>query len=174
MINYKIISEEVATSDDAIYNIGESEIKFLIHQAKKTKRKRYRLCLHNDNNHAVHEMFIVHPKDAYVKPHKHIQKSESLFVLKGEVDYVTFDDYGKINKVFHLNCLAKKGQSFISLRKDIFHTMIVKSQWLVFLETTSGPFKKNETVFSSWSPNEEDTTEVKKYISKLKKDVLSF
>ena len=36
------------------------------------------------------------------------------------VDYVTFDDYGKINKVFPLNCLAKKGQSFISLRKDIF------------------------------------------------------
>ena len=156
MINYKIISEEVATSDDAIYNIGESEIKFLIHQAKKTKRKRFRLCLHNDNNHTVHEMLIVHSKNAYVRPHKHKKKSESLYLIKGNVDYITFDEKGFITNFFQLNPFGKGQNSFISIRSEIFHTIIINSEWLVFLEVTNGPFFKNDTIFAEWSPDEKD------------------
>ena len=171
MINYRKISEEVITTDQSLCSIGGEEINFLIDCAKKTTRKRFRLCLNTNDKELIHEMFIVHPKNAYVRPHKHLNKTESMFVLKGKVDYLTFKDDGQIKDIVQLSELGGNQKSFITLRSDLFHTLIIHSEWLVFLEITNGPFIKEDTIFAKWSPEEHDKENCIQFISNIKKNI---
>ena len=75
-------------------NLNSNDIDELINKAKLTLRNRVRFCSHHSTDEIVHEMFIVHPRGAYVRPHKHLNKSESLIIIEGEADYVVFDNEG--------------------------------------------------------------------------------
>ena len=44
-------------------------------------------------------MFIALSDETYIRPHKHLNKSESLHVLEGSADVVFFDEKGKITKI---------------------------------------------------------------------------
>ena len=66
--------------------------------AKGLPRNRIRYCAHASPSDVVHEMFIVHPRGAYVRPHKHLDKSESMMIIEGEADYVMFDSKGNITE----------------------------------------------------------------------------
>ena len=160
-------SDEVFLSTQRLFSISKSDIQNLVEIAKSTKRNRVRYCSHNDALEVVQEMFIVHPFEAYVRPHKHIDKIESILVLDGEVDYVIFEDNGEVKEVVSMGDY-RSGKSFYqSVRADYYHTLLIRSEWLVFLEITKGPFNKNETIFSEWSPQEEDIVKVKEFQQQL-------
>ena len=98
MIDYsiqKIESPEVYLSNQSSLSIGASDMHNLVNLAKELPRNRIRYCAHASPSDVVHEMFIVHPKDAYVRPHKHINKSESIFILLGNANYIEFYEDGK-------------------------------------------------------------------------------
>ena len=60
------------------------------------------------------------------------------------------------------------GKTFYnSLREATYHTLLIRSEWLVFLEITKGPFEKKDTFFSEWGPKESDRLGVKKFMKKL-------
>ena len=84
LLNIQKESEEVYHTRQDVISLSEKEIDFLISIAKKTTRKRVRLCCHLSVNDAVHEMVIVHPRKAYVRPHRHLNKAESFLVLKAK------------------------------------------------------------------------------------------
>ena len=56
---------------------------------------------------------------------------------------------------------------FNSIAQNEFHTLVIRSSWLVFMEVTQGPFKKDDTVFGDWGPLEANTALVKEYINSL-------
>jgi cupin fold WbuC family metalloprotein len=112
-------------------------------------------------------MFIVHPKDAYVRPHKHLDKIESMLVIAGEVDYIMSDAHGNIDNVEKMGNFESTKPFYQTIRKDKFHTLMIKSEWLVFLEITQGPFKKEDTIFAEWSPRETESKKVKKFMKKI-------
>ena len=116
-------------------------------------------------------MFIVHPKGAYVRPHKHINKIESMLVIDGEVDYIMFDDNGKVDNIVKMGDFDTKKPFYQTIRKDKFHTLIIQSEWLVFLEVTQGPFKKEDTIFADWSPIDGEKEEVIEFMEKVKKSI---
>jgi hypothetical protein len=37
-----------------------------------------------------------------------------------------------------------------------YHTLIIRSDVLVFHETTQGPFRREDTVFATWAPEDGD------------------
>lgn len=75
-------NEEVLFAIDPIVKIDCSEIETLKNRSINNKRKRIRICAHNSVDDNLHEMFIVHAKDTYVKPHKHLNKPESMFIIE--------------------------------------------------------------------------------------------
>ena len=102
------INCEVYHSKESFFSISKEDIDKLINLAKKTPRNRVRFCSHSSGQDSLHEMFIVHPKGAYVRPHMHIDKIESMLVIDGEVDYIMFDNDGNVDEIVEMGGVESK------------------------------------------------------------------
>ena len=102
-------NSEVYYSKDNFFFLSKDDINNLINLAKDTTRGRVRYCSHSSDQERLHEMFIVHTKKSYVRPHKHIGKAESMSILEGEGDVLLFHDDGKLIKVLIQKLMMKKG-----------------------------------------------------------------
>jgi cupin fold WbuC family metalloprotein len=149
-------SPEVFLSTGSQVSLNAGHVSELIGLARLNPRHRVRFCLHTNPEEAVHEMVIVHPKGAYVRPHKHLGKAESMLVLDGQVDYVVFNEEGEIIDRLAMSDFGSGKLFYQSIRTDLYHTLIIRSSWLVFLEITQGPFTRKDTVFASWSPEDSE------------------
>jgi cupin fold WbuC family metalloprotein len=164
-------NDEVLYSDEPIVKLRPTDIDFLKQKSCSNERQRIRLCTHKDVDDKLHEMFIVHGKDAYVRPHKHLHKSESVHVIEGEVDVVLFDDSGSITEVIKMGEYSTGRTFFIRIAEPYYHTLLIRSDILVFHETTNGPFNYSDTVFADWSPEQSDITGQREFIARVNKDV---
>ena len=160
-------NKEVLFSPDNILQIDASDIDELKKKAKKNPRKRIRICAHKDIKDHIHEMLIVHEKSCYVRPHKHANKTESFHIIEGKVDIILFHEDGTIDQSIPMGDIASGLKFFYRLPPDRYHTMLIKSEVLVFHEITNGPFSAHETSWASWSPEETDLDAVNKYIEML-------
>ncbi|EMO24538.1 hypothetical protein LEP1GSC168_3341 [Leptospira santarosai str. HAI134] len=161
------VSEEVYHSTQNLLSLHKGGIRELIEIAKKTKRQRARICSHFNSNELLQEMFIVHPKGAYIRPHKHIDKPESMMILEGEVDFITFDENGNVEAKMSMGAYHTGKIFYDSMRSSIYHTLMIRSEWLVFLEITKGPFRKEDTIFAPWSPEDHDVESVREFMNKI-------
>ena len=161
------ISEEIFYPDENIVIANSKAIDFLKKKSAMNKRKRARLCTHQDTNDLVQEMLIVHTKGNYVRPHKHLNKSESLHVLEGSGDMIFFDENGKVTRVVEMGDYLSGKIFYYRIAEPIFHTLIVNSPVIVFHEATKGPFDRSDTIWADWSPEENDSEKVREYMNKL-------
>ena len=173
-MQFEKFNEEVFFSIDPVVKVDYSEIETLKDRSKRNKRKRIRLCAHNSVIDGLHEMFIVHTKETYVKPHKHLNKAESLHVIEGLVDIIIFDDEGAIIDVFQMGDYLSGKKFYQRISDSYYHSMIIRSEFLVFHEVTSGPFRRSDTVFPNWAPEEEDTNATKNFMNQLSHSAISF
>jgi cupin fold WbuC family metalloprotein len=160
-------SSEVYLSKEKTFSLSSKEIVELKQLACYNHRQRVRFCSHSSSQEPVHEMFIVHPKGAYVRPHKHISKAESMLVIDGEVDYVIFNEEGGIKKVVPMGDYQSGKCFYQSTRTELYHSLLIQSDWLVFVEVTKGPFERKDTVFAQWSPEESDNESIQEFTSHL-------
>ena len=165
------VNEEVLYPEKGIVRVGRDDVGLLKEQASRNRRQRIRLCAHPDVEDTLHEMFIVHKRDTYVRPHKHLNKSESTHIIEGSVDMVTFDEAGKITEVCRLGDYASGLQFFHRISEPAFHTLLINSETLVFHETTNGPFRRPDTVWASWAPDISDDAAATAYMERLRRRV---
>ena len=154
--------------------VDMSEIEYFKRLSLKNDRKRIRLCAHSAPTNILHEMLIVHGKDAYVRPHKHPGKSESVHIIEGLVDVVLFADDGRIDHVINMGEYSSGNIFFYRLEEPIFHTLIIRSDILVFHETTNGPFDREMTLFAPWAPIDTAQDSINDFVSDLKKRVIKY
>ena len=138
--------------------------------AKFNPRKRIRLCAHRQPKENLHEMFIVHAKDCYVRPHKHLGKAESMTVLEGETDVVLFEEDGTIFQIIEMGDQRTGKMFFNRLGSPVFHMLLIRSEFLIFYEVTEGPFLREKTEFPLWAPME-GVTGVNEFIAGLASSV---
>ncbi|MFC1559508.1 WbuC family cupin fold metalloprotein [Candidatus Margulisiibacteriota bacterium] len=138
-------------------------------KAKASPRKRFRLCLHHSVEHQTHEMLIVFHKDTYMPPHRHPKgKSESYHVIEGSMTVFFFDDNGKMIDKIDMGQYGGNKPFLYRLSDSIWHMPVPTSEWLVFHETYSGPFVKDDDVeFPSWAPKEGDNVQIKRFIAAI-------
>ena len=160
-------SAEVRYASDDVVLVDATDVARLKREAEHNPRHRIRLCAHDDVESRLHEMLIVHARDTYVRPHKHLGKSESFHVIEGDVDVVLFDDHGSVTDVIPMGAFSSGRPFFYRIAKPLFHTLLIRSAVLVFHETTGGPFRRNDTEFASWAPEEGDTAGVQRFLADL-------
>jgi len=173
-MNFIRISDGVFYSSGRIVKVGKAEINQLKQFALETSRKRSRLCAHQHTDDLLHEMLIVLEKDIYIRPHKHLGKSESFHVIEGEVDIVIFDDQGGIFDVIEMGVYASEEVFYYRLSESLFHTVLVKSDIAVFHETTNGPFRLEDTIFAEWSPEDGNAEAMQQFSENLKHRLTEF
>ncbi|HWX22495.1 MAG TPA: WbuC family cupin fold metalloprotein [Candidatus Binatia bacterium] len=148
------LSDEVLTAGDPLVQLSRVDIQTLKQQALLNPRRRIRICAHPDTTDRLHEMLIVHTRGAYVRPHKHLNKSESVHVIEGKVDVVFFDDAGAVSDVVRLGDYQSDRKFYYRIGGPRYHTFLITSEFLVFHEVTNGPFRREDTVFAPWGPEE--------------------
>ena len=164
---YRSVNPEVLYSEDAIVMSDKSDIISFKQRSSQNPRKRVRLCTHSSPNDRLHEMLIILERGAYVRPHKHPEKTESTHIIEGLVDVVIFDDVGQIESVFSMGDYASGKTFYYRMAVPVFHTLIIRSDVLVFHETTNGPFDRKDTVFAPWAPDDNDTDSINAFILDL-------
>jgi cupin fold WbuC family metalloprotein len=160
-------SAEVRYATDAIVVVDAGDVAGLKRAAEENARRRIRLCAHHSTDDRVHEMLIVHARDTYVRPHKHVGKSESFHVIEGDVDVVVFDDGGQVADVIRMGAVPSGRPFYYRIADALFHTLLIRSEVLVFHETTAGPFQRADTVFAPWAPEDGDDAAVRSYLAEL-------
>ena len=166
-MDYRKVNDEVLYPNERFATLDAAGMEFLKREALKNPRKRIRFCSHQGMDEKIHEMFIVHAKDAYVRPHKHINKSESLYLIEGEVDVIFLDDDGQIIKKVEMGPMASGKLFYYRLTDPIYHTFYIKSDLICFYEVTQGPFNREDTIFPSWAPDGSDPSHVVKFMDSL-------
>jgi cupin fold WbuC family metalloprotein len=167
MLQTRQENEEVLYGEEPIIEITSNDIQWLKNKAGKNERKRIRLCAHRDIQDSVHEMLIIHTCDTYIRPHKHLGKSESFHIVEGMADVILFDDNGNVSYVLRMGKYETGMIFYYRISMPVYHTLLIRSDVLVFHETTSGPFNRADTIFAAWSPDEDDKEAYKAYISNL-------
>jgi cupin fold WbuC family metalloprotein len=163
----KKINQEVFFAEKSDLRVKSQDIENLKKKSRRNARRRIRLCMHNNTKDSLHEMFIVHAKGAYIRPHKHINKAESLHILEGDADVVIFGDKGNIIRIFRMGDYLSKKPFYFRYPGQYYHMLLIRSDYLVFHEVTNGPFRKKDTVFAPWSPQDTDICAAKKFVQKV-------
>jgi cupin fold WbuC family metalloprotein len=151
-----VAPEVLYTEGQSVVHAGQDLVEVLRDRAMQSPRKRCRLCAHPDVNAKQQEMLIVMHKSSYVQPHRHFGKTETFTVFEGEVDALIFDETGALAQSIPMGPFGSGRNFFYRMPEKVFHSMIFRTDWLVYLETTSGPFDKATSEGAAWAPSEED------------------
>jgi cupin fold WbuC family metalloprotein len=161
-------NDEVYYVNGPIVTADVATIERLKALAAANPRRRARLCGHPAPGDSLHEMLIAHTRETYVRPHRHLHKSESYHVIEGEFDLVLFDDEGTVEQVVAMGDRASGRQFYCRLQRSVYHSLIFLTESVLFQETTNGPFDPSRTVFAPWAPAD-DTPDAREYFLTLQR-----
>jgi len=165
--NWKRINKEVYSANSNIISTDFAEINRLKKEVLSTPYNRIRLCAHQNADDLLHEMLIVIAQGSYVRPHKHINKSESFHIIEGMLDVIIFNDNGDIIEIIPMGKPSSGRKFFYRLSMSWFHTLVLRTKVVVFHETTNGPFIKENTICAPWSPEPGDPIQENKFMKEL-------
>ncbi len=129
--------------------------------------KRSRVCMHPANESLVHEMVIAFTKGTYIRPHKHINKVESYLILTGEIELVYFNELGEVIKRYPLTAYGKGGAFYLHAENNLWHTVLIKSDFALMLEITNGPLDATQTLFADWAPKSDNKKSAFLFLDKI-------
>src|SRR6185436_6680301 len=90
-MKFRKINNEVLYPAAAPVELKSRDLKFLKAAAGRNPRQTIRICAHANEKEKVHEMFIVHSRGTYVRPHRHAHKQESFFLIEGRAEAIFFN-----------------------------------------------------------------------------------
>jgi cupin fold WbuC family metalloprotein len=173
-MNLHKASEEVYVALDPIVRLGSEEVAFLKDVATRSPRRRARICAHKTNDDALHEMLIAIAGDSYIRPHKHFGKSESFHIVEGLVDVAVLDEGGKLVDVIELGAPGSGRRFYYRLGESAFHTLVIRSEFLVMHEVTNGPFDPKQSAAAGFAPDENDKPAARAYMRRIADQVSAF
>lgn len=161
------LNEEVLFAEGPLVELTFADVAELKRRAATTPRRRIRICAHPSDAASLHEMLIVHARGGYVRPHKHLDKSESVHVVEGAADLFLFDDDGGVTERIPLGDYASDRRFYYRLDAPVYHSLVIRSEHFVMHEVTSGPFRREQTVFPPWAPEEGDAAGIAAFATTL-------
>lgn len=156
---------EVFRARGPLFVLERADIDVLKQVARVNDRGRCRICIHAGPSDPVHEMVIAMKRGAYDRPHAHRTKTESFYMVDGSMDVVLFHGDGTHDRVVSLSA---SGPCFYYHMADVgrVHAAVPRSEVVVFLEITKGPFDPCEVFFPGWS-HDHGTRQATDFLSRL-------
>ena len=169
--NYRKLNPEVLFTQDGMTTLNQLKINEFKKLASENSRRRVRLCTHGRDDSQLHEMFILFEHGTYIRPHKHIGKSESVHIVEGAFDMILFSDSGEVENVIRMGDYSSGKEFYFRSDKPVYHSYIIRSSVVIIHETTTGPFDRTQTIFADWAPQDEDNPAVRLFVSQLERKV---
>ena len=170
-LNNKIrkINEFAEINFGKLISINKSIVNELKRKSLKSKKNRYRICLHKNKNNLVNEMIIVSNKYNYFRPHKHPNGiEESYSIIEGKLNVYIFDSKGKIIKKIEMGPYNSGLECNLRISTNIWHMPLALSTQTVYHEVLRGPFVKSKSViYAKWSPKEDEIEKSNHFIKKI-------
>jgi len=145
---------EVFRECDPIVEIGPDWLSRLKTCAIESPLGRSRICVHVDDATAVQEMILAVRQDVLFRPHRHLNKTESFHMIEGALDIVVFDEGGRPIRGIELAATGNGKSFYYRLNEEHYHAILPRTPLVIFHETTTGPFSRNDTQFADWAPLE--------------------
>jgi cupin fold WbuC family metalloprotein len=168
------VAPGVFYTDQSLVAVDDDVISLLKASATASPLKRARLCAHPNASALQQDMIIVSHQSTYVAPHRHLNKSESLLVLEGTADAITFDEDGEITDVLKMGSRDDGAIFFYRMPQNRFHSLLIKSDFLIFVESTIGPFDPAQSENAFWAPASDAEEAATYFKTQLEKRVTHF
>lgn len=156
--SYRRQNEEVYYSTDRFPVVGAGDIAFLKARALENQRVRSRICLHSTPDDPLHDMVLVFHNTTYFRPLRHIERSQLFHILEGAMSLVLLDDSGSVLEVIELGAVGSPHAFEAFLSPGVWYSFVLRSEWLVIRETTTGPMTATDRQYAPFSPEENDPT----------------
>ena len=157
-MRWREVNPGIFYPDHSPVQITEADLRWLQDQARSSALGRARLCAHPAPEAGMHEMLICLTRASYVRPHRHF-KPESAHIVRGACELVFFDARGRVAEVLALGEAGRGDTFFVRIEQPLYHTYLLKTDFLVFHETTTGPLDRRQTEFAPWAPEEGELAE---------------
>jgi cupin fold WbuC family metalloprotein len=145
---------EVFRECGSIVEIGPDWLTRLKTCAVESPLGRCRVCVHVDDAAMVQEMILAMRQDVLFRPHRHPGKTESFHMIEGALDIVVFDEGGSPIRAVQLAASGSGKPFYYRLNEALYHAILPRTPLVVFHETTTGPFSKDDAQFAEWAPRE--------------------
>jgi cupin fold WbuC family metalloprotein len=124
-------------------------------RAAASPRRRAPLNVHADAADVVQRFFVSVDRDSYIRPHRHLSKSELALVVRGAFDVITFVDRGTVTG---RQTVGAGTQSLgFEMPRATWHMLIARDDGSTFLEIKEGPYDPaTASEFAPWAPPEGD------------------
>jgi len=109
-----------------------------------------RICMHTNDDETIHEMLMIHTKPHYTKPLKQNKTSLSYHVVEGFGELNLYNDSGLLQQQIAIGD-RDHDKKFVRLNANMFRSLESKSDYFIFLEVASGPFKDSDTIWMKYS-----------------------
>ncbi len=124
-------------------------------KATASPRGRAHFNIHPTNEDVVQRFLVVVDRRSYVRPHRHMTRSELAMVLRGGFDVTTFSDDGTVLARYSVG--EGTTQMGFELPPATWHTLRARSDGSAFLEVKQGPYDPATAAeFAPWAPAEGD------------------
>jgi cupin fold WbuC family metalloprotein len=156
-------------SDVQIPPLSDQEMDGGIIQARNSDRKRFPKILHKQGDE-FNKVFNFMMQDSYMQPHLHpgAEKIEHIYLIKGRIAALFFDDAGEVKQCA---ILETGGKELILVPAFTWHTYVMLTDYAVTYETMMGVYKPETwKELAKWAPRE-DSLESPGYLALLKREV---
>jgi cupin fold WbuC family metalloprotein len=126
-------------------------------KAAASPRRRAHHNLHASSNDLVQRFVVVTQSDTYIRPHRHMTKSELCTVVRGRFECVVFDGDGTITE----RSVIGEGTPNLAfeLPSQTWHTLLALTDGAAFIEVKEGPYDPTIAAeFARWAPEEGSAT----------------
>ena len=116
-------------------------------------RRRAHHNLHSSASDLVQRFVVVFQRDSYVRPHRHLTKSELCTVIRGRFEVVVFDSAGTVTG----RTVIGEGTPNMAfeLPRETWHTLLPLTDGAAFVEVKEGPYDPATAAeFAKWAPEE--------------------
>ncbi|WP_116812956.1 WbuC family cupin fold metalloprotein [Steroidobacter cummioxidans] len=122
-------------------------------KAAASPRRRAHHNLHSSPSDLVQRFVVVAQSDTYIRPHRHLTKSELCTVVRGQFEVVVFDTDGTIT---HRSVVGEGTPNLaFELPQATWHTLLALTDGAAFVEVKEGPYDPATAAeFAGWAPEE--------------------
>ena len=123
--------------------------------SKASPRKRIILPMHKSSDASMHRMLNFLQPESYIRPHNHStsNKTESVIVIQGSIQFFTFFDDGTIDKKIVVGGTSKNFG--VDIEPNVYHAFFALEEDTIVFETKPGPYdKETDKLFAEWAPAE--------------------